>query len=171
MPKPCSLCWWHPQTSRSSERWFSGTGIVRTAISGMLWFRASNFMAQGGLMGIWATLSMLSTKAVAYRRKTEATTKTGREKLDLYLLWINTWWIVLRQDSSPAWWVSAMPLVLPHCLSTDKDSLQTHQQRQADAMLPRINHSHQKFTQANTAAANRRQELMRYQGLCFCSLL
>lgn len=82
----------------------------------------------------------------------------GRENLDLYLLCINTWWNVLRQGSSfrgevvqsVGWWVSVMPLMLPHCLSTDKESLQKHQQRQAEAMLPHINHSHQKFTQANT---------------------
>lgn len=51
---------------------------------------------------------------------------------------------------SVGWWVSMMPLMLPHCLSTDKESLQTHQQHQAEATLPHINHSHQKFTQANT---------------------
>lgn len=29
------------------------------------------------------------------------------------------------------WWVSVMPLMLPQCPSTDKESLQTHQHRQA----------------------------------------
>lgn len=43
-----------------------------------------------------------------------------------------------------------MPLMLPHCLSTDKKSLQTHQQHQVEATLPRINQTHQRFTQANS---------------------
>ena len=50
---------------------------------------------------------------------------------------------------SVGWWVSEMPLMLPHGLSTDKESLQTHQQRWVEATLPHINHSHHKFTQAN----------------------
>lgn len=39
-PKPCLLGWWHLCTSRSSERWFRGTGTVWTAISGKLWIIA-----------------------------------------------------------------------------------------------------------------------------------
>lgn len=45
---------------------------------------------------------------------------------------------------SRGWWVSTMPLMLPHCLSTDKESLQTHQQHQVEATRPHINHSRQR---------------------------
>lgn len=70
----------------------------------------------------------------------------ARRILDLYLLRINTWWMVLRQGSGLGWWVSVMALMLPHCLFTDKESLQTHQRCQTEAMLTHINQTHQKFT-------------------------
>ena len=65
---------------------------------------------------------------------------------------LETWPVSLRVKviQSWGWWVSMMPLMLPHCLFTDKESLQTHQQHRAEAMQPRINHLRQKFRQANT---------------------
>lgn len=78
-------------------------------------------------------------------------------------------WVSLRAEvtQSQGWWVSAMPLMLPNCPSSDKESLQTHQQRWVEAMLPHINQTHQKFTQASTAFTSRQQELLQ---CCVCPI-
>lgn len=67
-------------------------------------------------------------------------TRGGGKGNDPNLLCINTWRTVLRQEEgglgaevihTVGWWVSAMPLMLPHCPSSNKESLQTHQHCQA----------------------------------------
>lgn len=124
-------------------------------------------MVHRGSMGIWAMCHLpkgtTNNKRWSWRqsRKMSDGGGQGRGNLDLYLLCINTWWSVLTLESWPVslrvtviqswgWWVSMMPLMLPHCLCTDKESLQTHQQHRDEAMQPRINHWRQQFRQANT---------------------
>lgn len=110
-PKPRLLCWWHIWTSRSSEHWFRGTGTVWSAISGMLWIMALNFVVHGGLMGIWAIPCAPPTKATAH-------TKTDR-------LHLRTKWRDGRpwRTSQVEWSLPALCKYLMNCLEAGWVSL------------------------------------------------
>lgn len=149
--KPCLLYWWHRTTSCSSKHRLCRTASAWTAISGMLWIIASNFAVRGGLMGIWAILWAAEQSSSPKKKKDGCTLRQSEEMTD--------WKKRQREWSLPAlykylmirleagrvgwgefgaavtqtvgWWVSVMPLMLPHCRSSHKESLQMHQQHQA----------------------------------------
>lgn len=160
-----------PEPPRSVEHWFSGTGTVQAVAPAMSWITALNFY--GGrqlLMGIWAIFCPPGQQPMKapgppgnagdqVLPRSQPRGEVGRRGRSLphqckYLMsWLaagpsgHLWAGVMQSD---VWWVSAVPLTLPNCPSADKESFQTHQQHWDEATLPRINHAHQKFTEAKT---------------------